>query len=204
MAVSCVIVEDQTMFLQMMHSMLQGLPDLEVVATARNKTEGIAACETHCPDLLLLDLALPDGDGKDVALRLCALNPAARVVILSGEASTFVCPAELRDKVCAVLDKTQAFDDLVVELKALVPRARGGSTRTLHGSIRNRLSRREYEIFLLIGHGLMSKEIADKLGISVQTIGVHRRKIADKLNTVGPELVQLALKHYHSTLGAES
>lgn len=204
MNLKCIIIEDQTMFLQMMHNMLQGLPNLEVVATSRTKAEGIAACEAHRPDLLLLDLALPDGDGRDVALRLCALNPGARIVILSGEASTFVCPAELREKVCAVLDKTQAFDDLAAELKALVPRALGGSTNTPSGSIRNRLSQREYEIFLLIGRGLMSKEIADKLGISAQTIGVHRRKIADKLDTVGPELVQLAIKHYHATLGSRT
>lgn len=204
MAVSCVIVEDQTMFRQMLHNLLQGLPDLTVAASAKNVAEGLAACETHRPDILLLDLALPDGDGRDVALHLCTLNPAARVVILSGEASTFVCPAELREKVCAVLDKTQAFDELAAELKALVPRARGGSTSTPRSSIRKLLSRREYEIFLLIGRGLMSKEIAEKLGISPQTIAVHRRKIADKLDTIGPELVQLALKHYHSTLGSES
>lgn len=203
MALSCVIVEDQTMFRQMLHNLLQGLPELTVAAAAKNVAEGLAACEAHRPDILLLDLALPDGHGFDVAHHLVLLQPEAKVIVLSGEASTFVCPATLRGNIHAVLDKTQTFDELASGLRALLPRTRTTSPPTPSGKIRDRLSAREYEIFLLIGRGLMSKEIADKLGISVQTIGVHRRKIADKLGTVGSELVQLALKHYHSTLGAE-
>ena len=48
----------------------------------------------------------------------------------------------------------------------------------------------------------MSKEIGEKLGISPLTVQTHRRKIAEKLGTAGPELVQLALKHYQATFGA--
>lgn len=67
MSLTCVIVEDQTMFLQMLHNMLQAMPQMKVAATARSKAEAIAACEKHLPDLLVLDLALPDGDGISVA-----------------------------------------------------------------------------------------------------------------------------------------
>ncbi len=204
MPLRCVIVEDQTMFLQMLHNMVQGLPDLSVVATAQNESHGMAAVELHKPDLLLLDLNLPDGHGLAIARRLIKLNPAAKIIILSGEASTFVCPAELHDHTQAILDKTQAFDELATAIKSLLPRARGGSTSARTGEIRQRLSPREYAIFLLIGRGLMSKEIAEKFGISPQTVQVHRRKMADKLGTTGSELVQLALKHYHSTLGARA
>jgi len=202
MALKCVIVEDQTMFRQMLHNMLLGTPDLGVVAAASSRKEGLAACERHRPDLLVLDLALPDGPGIDVAQCLAGLNPAAKIVILSGEASTFVCPAELRRMVHAILDKTQAFDELAGALKILLPKARGGSTSASGHNVRDLLSDREYEIFQLIGRGLMSKEIGEKLGISPQTIQVHRRKMANKLGTSGPELVQLAVKHYQATLGA--
>jgi len=202
MSLKCVIVEDQTMFRQMLHNMLQGTPDLRVVAAAASEAEGIQACERHRPDLLVLDLALPDGSGVKVARRLAKLNPAAKTVILSGEASTFVCPAELRQSVHAILDKTQAFDDLADELKALLPKARGGSTSARSKDVRDRLSEREYQIFLLVGRGLMSKEIGEKLFISPQTVQAHRRKMAEKLGTSGSEFVQLAIKHYQSTLGA--
>ena len=70
--------------------------------------------------------------------------------------------------------------------------------------MRGRLSEREYEIFLLVGRGLMSKEIGEKLHISPQTVQTHRRKIADKLGTTGSEFLQFAIKHYQSTLGSKS
>ena len=204
MGLTCVIIEDQTMFRQMLHNMLQGTPGLRVSAAAASAAEGVRACERHQPDLLVLDLALPDGSGVDVARRLARTNPAARIIILSGEASTFVCPADLRDAVHAVLDKTQAFDDLAAELKTLLPRARGGSSSARNHEVRDRLSGREYEIFLLVGRGLMSKEIGEKLFISPQTVQAHRRKMAEKLGTTGPEFAQLAIKHYQSTLGGKA
>ena len=205
MSLSCVIVEDQTMFLQMLHNMLRAVPDLRVVATAQNEEQGIIAVEEHRPGLLVLDLHLPDGHGVKVARRLVALHPTARIIILSGEASTFVCPSGLQEQVHAVLDKTQAFDELVGAVKTLLPKARGGSeSASGEGDIRARLSAREYEIFLLIGRGLRSKEIGEKLAISPLTVQTHRRKIAEKLQTTGPEMIQLAYKHYHTTLGVRS
>ena len=202
MSLECVIVEDQTMFRQMLHNMLQATPDLRVVAAAASKAEGIRACERHRPELLVLDLALPDGNGLDVARRLATIKPAAKILILSGEASTFVCPADLRHMVHSILDKTQAFDELADELKALLPKARGGSMSARGKNVRDRLSDREYEIFQLIGRGLLSKEIGEKLSISPQTVQAHRRKMAEKLGTTGSEFAQLAIKHYQSTLGS--
>ena len=201
MSLTCVIVEDQTMFLQMLHNMLQAMPNLKVVATARTKAEGIAACEKHHPDMLLLDLALPDGEGVAVARQLAKLNPSAKTLILSGEASTFVCPADLRPQVHAVLDKTQAFDALAEEIKTLVPRTRDTAAAARGGDIRAELSAREHDVFVLIGRGLLSKEIADTLGISTHTVQSHRKNIAEKLGTSGAELMQRALRHYHATLG---
>jgi DNA-binding NarL/FixJ family response regulator len=201
MSLTCVIVEDQTMFLQMLHNMLQAMPNLKVVATARTKAEGIAACEKHRPDLLVLDLALPDGEGVAVARQLATLNPSAKTLILSGEASTFVCPADLQPQVHAVLDKTQAFDALAEEIKTLVPRTRDTAAAARGGDIRAELSAREHDVFVLIGRGLLSKEIADTLGISTHTVQSHRKNIAEKLGTSGAELMQRALRHYHATLG---
>ena len=199
---TCVIVEDQLMFLQMLYAMMETMPYFEVVATAQSVAEGIEACELHRPDLLVLDLALADGRGTKVARRLVELHPQAKIIILSGEASTFVCPASLNNHIHAVLDKTQAYDDLAAELKALVPKGLGGSnvrqTDPLHT-----LSVREYEIFTLIGRGLMSKEIADHLTISLHTVQAHRKRISSKLGTSGPGLTQEALRHYHATLGPQ-
>jgi nitrogen fixation/metabolism regulation signal transduction histidine kinase len=88
MSLRCVIVEDQTMFRQMLHNMLQGTPDLTVAAATGSEAEGIAACERHKPDLLVLDLALPDGSGVNVGRCLARIHPGARIIILSVEAIT--------------------------------------------------------------------------------------------------------------------
>lgn len=204
MSLTCVIVEDQTMFLQMLHNMLETMPQLRVAATARSRAEAIEACQEHLPDLLVLDLALPDGEGITVARKLAKLKPAAKTIVLSGEASTFVCPADLQKHVHAVLDKTQAFDALAEEIKLLLPRVRPTTASAQRGDIRDTLTPREYEIFRLIGRGLLSKEIGESLGITALTVQSHRKKIAQKLGTNGTELVQQAMRHYHTTLGAKS
>ena len=157
MSLTCVIVEDQTMFLQMLHNMLEAMPQLKVAATARSKAEAIAACEEHLPDLLVLDLALPDGEGIAVARKLSKLKLSSRTIILSGEANTFVCPADLQSHVHAVLDKMQAFDSLAEEVKSLMPRARPTAGSARNGDIREMLTPREYEIFRLIGRCIRSK-----------------------------------------------
>lgn len=203
MSLTCVIVEDQTMFLQMLHNMLEAMPQLKVAATARSKAEAIAACEEHLPDLLVLDLALPDGEGIAVARKLSKLNPSSKTIILSGEANTFVCPADLQSHVHAVLDKMQAFDSLAEEVKSLMPRARPTAGSARNGDIREMLTPREYEIFRLIGRGMLSKEIGDTIGITPLTVQSHRKNIAQKLGTTGNQLTQQALRHYHATLGAK-
>ena len=189
------------MFLQMLNTMLQGMPRLRVVGTARTEADGLAACEKHQPDLLVLDLTLPDGNGINVAHQLARLKPSAKTIVLSGEASTFICPASLDQHIHAVLDKTQAFDDLAEELKELLPKRTSRARTVADRDPRQKLSARELEIFLLIGSGLLSKEIASQLDLSTHTIQAHRKNIADKLSTAGPELGQLAVKHYHETLG---
>lgn len=204
MSLKCVIVEDQTMFLQMLHNMLEAIPNLSIAAAARSEAEGIAACSAHRPDLLVVDLALPDGNGVNVARRLVKLQPAAKILVLSGEANTFVCPRDLQAHVHAVLDKTDAFDVLAEEISALLPRVRSAETISRSADLREKLSTREYEIFRLMGRGLLSKEIGDALGISALTVQSHRKKIAEKLGTAGNELTLQALRHYHATLGAKS
>ena len=95
MPLRCLIVEDQLMIQQLLSMVLANVKGLKVVSTASTEAEGIAACEAHHPELLLLDLALPDGNGVVVARHLINVNPSARIIILSGETSTFVCPDDL-------------------------------------------------------------------------------------------------------------
>jgi DNA-binding NarL/FixJ family response regulator len=92
-----VLVEDQTLFLELLSQVLQLQPGLKIVARAQTVAEGLAACKIHKPDLLILDLELPDGEGLEVARALMRWNPSAKVIVLSGHASTFFLPGENRE-----------------------------------------------------------------------------------------------------------
>ncbi|MEB3332844.1 MAG: response regulator transcription factor [Synechococcaceae cyanobacterium] len=196
MALRCVVVEDQVMFLQLLVGMLRTQPSLEVVATAQGVVEALAACEQHRPDLVILDLALPDGDGIEVLEALREVPEPPQVIVLSGQASTFVCPRELSHLVRAVVDKTRAYNALTQEIQHLLePEADGAG-----GPARTRLTLREQEVFALIGKGLTNRVIADQLGLSLRTVETHRKNITVKLGTKGGDLVRLAALDLQMTL----
>jgi DNA-binding NarL/FixJ family response regulator len=195
----CVVVEDQVMFLQLLVAMLRGHEGLDVVGTALTVAEGRAVCRQQRPDVLILDLALPDGRGLEVAEALRDVAPAARVIILSGEASSFVCPASLQPMLHAVVDKTRAYGTLSLEIAELV-RQRRAAAAMADGVVlveeaapaARRLTQREEEIFALIGRGQSNREIAAQLHLSQRTVETHRKNIVAKLGVSGPELVRMA------------
>ncbi len=191
----CLIVEDQEMFAQLVGGLLRSSCDLEIVGMAPSVADGLAAVDRHRPRLLILDLELPDGSGLEVAEHLLALEPEARVVVLSAQAGAFVCPDALQRAVIAVVDKTQAWDVLVAQVAAYVREA--GIHPTLLAPLERLscLTGREREVLGLLGQGDASKAIARHLGLSVGTVETHRRNIAAKLGISGAELIRLAVLH---------
>lgn len=186
----CLVVEDQLMIQQLLVAMLQRHPALEVVASAATAAEGIAACLEHRPDLLILDLALPDGNGLTVARALQVVRPDARVIVLSSFASTAERPAELREQIVAILDKTRAYQDLIREVEALLPPDASSLSSGVAGL--ELLTRREREILALIGRGCSSRQIADQLSIAQRTVETHRHNICSKLGLSGAALIHQA------------
>ncbi len=170
------------MFLQLLVGMLRTQPGLEVVATAATAAEGIAACLSHRPDLLILDLALPDGSGAVVAEALAAVKPQARLIVLSAQASSFFCPPGLESMLHAVVDKIEAYDVLGEEIAELVGPHPPAAV----------LTAREAEVLRLLGQGLSNQQIADQLDLSPLTVQTHRRNLSAKLGMKGAELVRFA------------
>lgn len=189
----CVIVEDHLMFRELLGALIEAEDLLEVAAVANSASEGIAACERDRPDILLLDLALPDGNGLAVARALAKCHPAARTIIVSGEADTFQCPPDLKSHIYSIVDKTRAFSVLRTEITNLVRQLAGERASTPEPT--RVLSPRELEIYRLIGLGLTSKEIAARLFLSAKTVETHRRKIAAKLGMSASSIVQRAALH---------
>jgi len=169
------------MFLQLLRSMLEAMPGLEVWATATSQADALTICSgDNPPDLLVLDLALPDGDGIAVAEALQQRQPSAQVVVLSGQASSFICPAHLQPLIRGVVDKTAAFSQLQTVLQSCLPHTP------------EPLTPRQQEIYGLIGQGLSNKEIARATDLAIATVETHRKAIAQKLGVSGAELVRQA------------
>lgn len=175
------------MFLDLLAATLDQIPGLRVVAKAATAAAAIEAVGTWHPDLLILDLDLPDAPGTCVADALLACHPTARLIVLSGQASSFICPERLEPMLQAVIDKTNAYQELHQELAALIPTANPPSPPL------ERLTARERQILRLIGEGLSSKRIASQLAISPDTVQTHRRHIASKLGMAGAELIRTAV-----------
>lgn len=176
----CLIVEDQLMFLQLLSTMLQAVEGITISHTATSRAEALAICRQDPPDLLILDLSLPDGDGLAVAELLARTRPSAQVIVLSGQASSFICPTALRPMVRGVVDKTSAFRQLQQVLGRCLNRAPA------------HLTPRQGEIFALIGRGCSNKEIAAHTGLALSTVETHRKAIAQRLGVSGAELVRQA------------
>jgi DNA-binding NarL/FixJ family response regulator len=198
----CLILEDQLLIQQLLALVLKEDPGIEIVATPQSVAEGVKACRKHRPDLLLLDLALPDGSGLKVARSLIRINRDARIIIVSGETSTFVCPDDLAPHIQAIVRKEQAYDDLISAIGDAVALRSSHTTPLLHAAFPSfeeklkKLSAKEREVFDLIGSGIQSKEIASLMGISYHTVQGHRKAISIKLDMVGNELAVMAIRHH--------
>jgi DNA-binding NarL/FixJ family response regulator len=197
----CLIVEDQTMFLQLLSGMLRTIPGIDLVATATTVAAGHAACVGDAVDLLILDLALPDGNGLEVLRSAAARRPDIDCIILSSAASEFACPQQFLTNLRAVIDKTQAYESLQRVITNLL-QSRGIRLPPVRGGVEARdvLRARELEVFELIGQGLQTKAIGERLGISRHTVESHRKAIAAKLGASGAELVRMATIHNQTTL----
>lgn len=118
--ISCYLVEDEPLLRRLLLEVLASHSQARVLGSAGSVAEATAACRRVAPDLLVLDLNLPDGSGVAVAQAVAAEQPALKVLVLSAEASTFVCPEPLRPLLWAVIDKMEAFEQLPAEIDDLL------------------------------------------------------------------------------------
>jgi two-component system NarL family response regulator len=192
MSIRVIIVEDQRIVRELLCAMLAGEPDTSVVGQARTGSEALELADRLQPDVVLLDISLPDIDGIAVMQNLRSRHPATRVIALSihdeqgyvegmldAGASGYVLKSatveELRHAIRAV---AQGETYLSPELRRAAPTADSLPVR----EVVRALGRRERQVLSLLAEGRHSAEIAAALGISVSTVDVHRRNIMRKLD----------------------
>lgn len=160
--------------------------DVEVIGAASGGAEAIAMVAEHRPDIVLMDLEMPDVDGIEATRQICEQAPATRVVILTSFSD--------RDRILKALDagavgyllKDAEPGELARGIAAaargespLDPRAAGTviAARAQEPAPRAVISTREREVLTLLSRGMANKEIARHLGISEKTVKAHLTSI---------------------------
>ncbi|MFZ0407549.1 MAG: response regulator transcription factor [Cyanobium sp.] len=173
---------------------------MELVAVYSSVAQSIVFIENTPPDLLLLDVHCLDENGKtwvDAALALKGANPAGKLILITDMSDAFTPPAEIEAMLLGIVDKHHDWDDLV----RMVTRLQVLSSKRSHMSNpkwrlqMETLSPRELRVFHALGLGLLNKEIAQSLGLSLQTVETYRKHISAKLSLSGSELIRAATLH---------
>ena len=161
------------------------------------------------PDIIVADIHLPDGDGIELAVRIKALCPAAKVVFLSSDADFALVRRALDAGGNGYLLKDSAPQELTRAIEAAMKGSVYLSPEIASALVEDyrqrndesakpeptQLSKREKEVLRLIAEGFRNKEIANRLGVSVKSIETYRRRLLTKLGyTSTAELVRHAIR----------
>lgn len=181
------------MFRQLILLTLGKVKDLQVVGEFGLGKPGLEFCLREKPDMLVVDLMLPDINGIDIAREVRRAVPDMKILVITAHPSERL-PADLMQLgVSGYVDKTEPIEYVLSAVDtvrgggmffASRVRAKGGAGGGLAVSrqpIQNPLTEREQEIARLVAAGQMSKEIAANLNLSVRTVEKHRANIMEKI-----------------------
>ena len=206
------IADDHDLMRRGVKALLQSHAGWEVCGEAHTGREAVAKAEELKPDIVVLDISMPDLNGVDAAKRIRKGSPDTEVLILSVHYSDQLIRDILEAGVRGYIVKSDSDRDLIIAVETLAnhkpfftPRAtevmltnfNEGKNRTEPPeTMRDRLTSREREIVQLLAEGKSSKEVASSLNISVKTAETHRANIMRKLqlHTVS-ELVRYAVRN---------
>jgi len=204
------LADDHTVVRDGLRAVLERESDMEVVAEASDGFESVRLAEAEAPDVVLMDLAMPNMNGMEATRRIVAKNARVRVVILSMHRDESYVLGSLKAGAKGYLLKDSARAEVIQAIRA-VSEGRSFLTRKVatilqedyisalqqHG-LEDRydlLSDREREVLQLIAEGRANKEIANLLTISLTTVETHRAHILQKLDIHSvPELILYAVR----------
>jgi DNA-binding NarL/FixJ family response regulator len=203
------IVDDHPMMRQGLALLINNEPDLTVCCEAENASQALASIETRLPDLVLADITLPDGSGLELIKDLQALHPDVAVLVISMHDESLFAERVLRAGGRGYIMKQEGGKKLLEaihqvlngqiyvseKMSAKILEIFSGRRSATSGSPVENLTDREFEVFQHIGQGKGTRQIAEKLHLSVKTIEVHRVNIKTKLKLQSAsELVRFAVR----------
>ena len=201
------IVDDHPMMRDGLRQLIANEPDLEVCGEVDDAPAALQQAERLKPDIALVDITLRSSNGLELIKDLQVRVPNTAVLVLSMHDESLYAERVLRAGGRGYIMKQEGGKKIIEGIRQ-VASGRTFVSETISSKILDSFSRnnagksavetltdREFEVFQLIGQGLSTKEMAEKLRVSVKTIEVHRVNIKEKLNTpTATELIRFAVR----------
>ncbi len=206
------IIDDHTLFREGLKVIIENDPEFEVAAEAGNGREAIRIARKLRPDLVLMDISLPDSSGIQLTREIRNLLPDTRVMIVSMHSKIDYIVKAFQSGATGYVIKESASDTLLVGLRAVSKGEYFMDSSVSHKTIERlmefpareakiadaayeTLTSREQEVMLVLAEGLSIQEISERLFISPKTVENHRTSIMKKLGIRSPiELVRYAAR----------
>jgi DNA-binding NarL/FixJ family response regulator len=202
------IVDDHPMMREGLAQLIEHEPDLCAAHQADNAAQALQLIEAGLPDLVLLDISLPDKNGLEVIKDLHALHPALPILVVSMHDETLYAERVLRAGGRGYIMKQEGGKKLMQAIRHVLSGqiyvsesmsakilAIFSGHRTNTQSPIEQLTDREFEVFQLIGQGHGTRQIAQRLHLSVKTVEVHRGNIKKKLQLQsGNDVIRYAIR----------
>ena len=199
--IKVILVDDHSLVRAGIRSLIQNISGVEVVAEANNGRDAVRLIDELVPDLVLLDIAMPELNGLEVISRISKDNTDTKVIILSMHTNEEYVVQALKAGAAGYLLKDSAPNELEIAVNAVI---RGetylspaiskhvvdsylrrisdvSADKEKGPDIFKQLTSRQREILQLIAEGNSTKEIANKLNVSIKTVETHRMQLMDRL-----------------------
>lgn len=209
------LVDDHRLVRKGFRNILEAVPGFEVAGEGSNGREALLLAETLRPDVVLMDLSMPDMNGIETTHRMSAVSPLTRVVVLSMHSGKRFLDEAVQAGARGYLLKDASSEELVAAVRAVAeggvwfapqvvpdaPEAVSGSGAGSPPQAGPALTPREREVMQLFSEGNGTKEVAWMLGISVKTVEAHRQNLMRKLGIRSiAELTRYAIREGLSPL----
>jgi len=201
-----ILVDDHNLVRAGFRSLLENIPEVEIVAEAENGYSALELIRTHKPDMVLMDIALPDITGLDVTAQVIQEYPSIKVVLLSmydneeyvlraleiGAAGYLLKDADANEFELAIhaiangkAYLSPAISSRVIEsyqARVSAPKQPINPPAASQQLVDSHLTARQREVLRLIAEGFTTKEIAQQLNLSVKTVDAHRTQLMREVN----------------------
>jgi DNA-binding NarL/FixJ family response regulator len=199
------VIEDHALMRDLLVKACREAIGSSVVSGARDAESGLALCQASQPDIIILDLALPDRDGLDLLDDLLLACPASKVIGISGYSDEVTLHRAMRSRLHGFVDKNEQTIEALADAIGTVTSGQryfSAAVHEAHSFFRNNpesfdkiLSEREQSLLSLFGRGFTNEQVAAEVGLSELTVRNHRCRLMAKLNLrTSPELIRYALE----------